>query len=489
MVTSATPLASDQAGMRPSRINLPYVTFLASAATLGGLLFGFDIAIITGAGPFLVSAFHLSDIGLGIAFSSLLFGCVAGSYAAGRLADRFGRKRLLVVVGFLFALTSVWTAGASSFAVFLLARLFAGIAVGAVSLLSPMYVAEISPPTIRGRMGALYQMSIIAGILISYGINFALRNTGAANWRLMFLTGVIPSAVFVLLVSLAPESPRFLVLSDDLEAAAGVLARIGGLPDVRQEVRRIAGSARNTRTRLLSAGRPGLRSAIWASVGLAILVQVSGINTIVDYAPDIFLSANWNVEGALGSTLMVGLTEFVFTLVSLWVIDRFGRKPLYLVGSSGMAVSLVFLSLLALDGRFQGRLVLALILFYLANFAACIGPAFWTLVSEVFPNDVRGAAMTVPVLVQWIANAIVVLLFPYAFHSIGKVFTLSFLAIMCIVQAIYVGVRMPETKNLRLEEIENRVARTNRNHRQSRYRPMKRYSWVARGSEAIPGPA
>jgi sugar porter (SP) family MFS transporter len=455
MVTSATPSSSDKTDARLSRINLPFIIFLAAAAALGGLLFGFDIAIITGAGPFLVSYFHLGDIGLGVAFSSLLFGCVIGSYFAGRLTDRFGRKRPLIAVGILFGLTSVWTGLAGSFPIFLLARTLAGFAVGAVSLLSPMYVAEISPPSIRGRMGALYQMSIITGILISYGINFLLRNTGPMNWRWMFLTGVIPSAVFVFLVSFAPESPRFLVLSGDQQSAAGVLARIGGLPDVWEEVRRIAASVGHTRTRLLSATRPGVRRAVLASVGLAILVHVSGINTIVDYAPSIFLSAGWNVDGALGSTLVVGFTEFVFTLISFWAIDRFGRKPLYLVGSTGMAISLVLLSYLALTERFHGELVLALILFYLANFAACIGPAFWTLVSEIFPNDVRGAAMTVPVLVQWIANAIVVLLFPYAFHSIGKMFTLSFLAIMCVVQAIYVGVGVPETKNLRLEEVES----------------------------------
>jgi SP family arabinose:H+ symporter-like MFS transporter len=200
--------------------------------------------------------------------------------------------------------------------------------------------------------------------------------------------------------------------------------------------------------------RPGVRRALLVSAGLAILIHVSGINTIVDYAPAIFQSAGWRVDGALASTFIVGLTEFLFTIVSFWVIDRYGRKPLYIVGSLGMALSLLMLTATVMAGRFHGTLVLVLILTYLAFFASCIGPVFWTLVPEIFPNDVRGMAMTVPVLIQWVANAIVVLLFPYAFHVIGKTFTFSFLAAMALGQGIFAWLFVPETKNKRLEEIE-----------------------------------
>jgi MFS transporter, SP family, arabinose:H+ symporter len=200
--------------------------------------------------------------------------------------------------------------------------------------------------------------------------------------------------------------------------------------------------------------RPGVRRALIVSGCLAILVQTSGINTIVDYAPAIFLSSGWKIDAALFSTLLVGLTEFISTLVAFWVIDRYGRKPLYISGSLGMAATLGALMTAALTGAFHGSLVLVLILAYLAFFCACVGPVFWTLVPEVFPNDVRGRAMAAPVLIQWIANAVVVLFFPYAFHVIGKAATLGFLAAMSLTQGLFTWRFVPETKHKSLEEIE-----------------------------------
>ena len=435
-------------------INTRYVAFLAATAALGGLLFGFDIAIITGAGPFITRRFQLDDIRLGWAFSSLLFGCVIGCFFAGRLADRYGRKKLLISVAMLFAVTSVATALAPNFNFFVTARFLGGLAVGGVSLLSPMYVAEVSPPSIRGRLGTLYQLSIVIGIIVSYGINFFLRNTGVNNWRWMFLTGVVPSSVFFLFVVLAPESPRFLALTGQRDKALAVLERISGAEVAHVQIAEIIATMHKETKSWRGLLRPGVRRALWVSTALAILIQVSGINTIVDYAPAIFQSAGWKVEGALASTIVVGITEFLFTLVSLLVIDKYGRKPLYIVGSFGMAASLLALIVAVLAGHFHGLLVLGLILIYLAFFSSCIGPVFWTLAPEIFPNDVRGKAMTVPVLVQWVANAIVVLFFPYAFHVIGKATTFGFLALMALAQGIVTWLFVPETRNKRLEEIE-----------------------------------
>lgn len=434
--------------------SLRYVIFLGCTAALGGLLFGFDIAIITGAGPFLVKEFALSDLGLGWAFSSLLFGCALGCFIAGRLADKFGRKKLLIVVAVLFAVTSLATALAPNFSAFIVARFLAGVAVGGVSLLSPMYVAEVSPPTIRGRMGALYQMSIVIGIITSFGLNYLLRNMGANNWRWMFATGVVPSAVFLVFVLRAPESPRFLALRGKHGEAFSVLEKIGGTATAQLEIAEIEASMHLDAVTWRALLRPGVRRALLISASLAILIHVSGINTIIDYAPSIFQSAGWKSDGALASTLIVGLTELVFTLVSFWVIDRWGRKPLYIVGSLGMALSLSALVITVLAGMFHGLIVLVFILVYLAFFSACIGPVFWTLVPEIFPNDVRGMAMIFPVLIQWGANAIVVLFFPYAFHVIGKALTFGFLALMALAQAIFTWAYVPETKNKRLEEIE-----------------------------------
>lgn len=435
-------------------IHRRYLAFLAITGALGGLLFGFDIAIITGAGPFISRAFALSDLGLGWAFSSLLFGCVLGCFIAGRLTDRYGRKKLLMLVAALFALTSIATSLAGSFTIFVTARFLGGIAVGGVSLLSPMYVAEVAPPHLRGRMGTLYQLSIITGVLVSYGINYLLRDTGAENWRWMFLSGVVPSAVFLLLISLAPETPRFLAKAGNAQEAFSVLERISGTATARVELAEIEASVSGSTAAADGFRRPGVRRALAASIGLAILVQVSGINTIMDYAPSIFQSAGWKINGALASTFAVGMTEFIFTILSLWMIDRYGRKPLYVAGSAGMAMTLLLLVFAAMDGHFHGGLVLAVILSYLAFFACCVGPVFWTLVPEIFPNDVRGAAMIVPVLIQWVANAVVVLFFPYAFHVIGKTSTFGFLALMSLLQGVFTWARIPETRNKRLEEIE-----------------------------------
>lgn len=436
--------------------NRSYVVFLACTAALGGLLFGFDIAIITGAGPFILRQFGLGDIGLGWAFSSLLFGCVVGAFFAGRMTDSFGRKRMLVWVALLFVATSIATALAPNFALFVLARFIGGLAVGGVSLLSPMYVSEVSPAAIRGRMGTVYQMSIVTGLLISYSINYLLRNTGAENWRWMFATGVIPSAVFLVLIALAPETPRFLVRIGRKDEALKLMERISGKETAEAEIVEIDGSLAGSTQGWSGLMRPGVRKALMVSACLAVLIHVSGINTIIDYAPSIFISAGWKVDGALFSTFLVGLTEFVFTIFALGMIDRFGRKPLYIAGSLGMMLSLAGLLAATLTGRFYGLPVLVLILAYLACFASCVGPVFWTLVPEIFPNDVRGRAMMFPVLLQWIANAVVVLLFPYAFHVIGKAVTLGFLALMCLTQAVFTWWFVPETRNKRLEEIEAR---------------------------------
>lgn len=436
------------------KINLSYVILLAATAALGGLLFGFDIAIITGAGPFITEYFKLHDLSLGWAFSSLLFGCVIGSIFAGRITDFYGRRRILLWVAVLFAVTTVATGEATNFAFFITARFVGGLAVGGASILSPMYVAEVSPPSMRGRMGALYQLSIVTGVLISYCINYLLRNAGASNWRWMFITGVVPSVLFFVLLLRAPETPRYLFLAGRPLEAFTILERISGRETAEFEIAEMRASNAVKKTTWRALWQPGIRRAVVVGFCLAILVHVSGINTIIDYAPAIFKSAGWKIDAALFSTFIVGVTNFAFTLVSFWVIDRYGRRPLYIIGSLGMAVALVLLSLTALTDRFHGAIVLVLILAYLAFFASCIGPVFWTLVPEIFPNYIRGTAMTVPVLTQWIANAVVVLLFPLAFHQTGKAITFGFLAVMALAQALFMWIFVPETRNKPLEEIE-----------------------------------
>ncbi len=248
-------------GVLQAKINLRYLIFLAATAALGGLLFGFDIAIITGAGPFLTQRFQLSDLSLGWAFSSLLFGCVIGSTVAGRLTNRYGRRSILLWVAALFSATSLATGAAPSFTAFVLARFIGGLAVGGASILSPMYVAEVSPPSLRGRMGTLYQLSIVVGILFSYCINYLLRNAGADNWRWMFITGVVPSAIFFLLLLRAPETPRYLFLAGREREGLAILERIAGAPAPHAEAAEIRASLANNRQAWADLLRPGIRRA------------------------------------------------------------------------------------------------------------------------------------------------------------------------------------------------------------------------------------
>lgn len=450
MQPDVEPVTSDED--RKRRRN--FLLRAAGTASLGGLLFGFDIAIITGAGPFLRLHFGLDDFGLGWAFSSLLFGCVLGSLFTGRLADRSGRRPTLLWAAALFAATSILTGAAQSFAFFICARFLGGIAVGAVSVLSPLYIAEIAPPRNRGKLGALYQMSIVTGVLLSYLINYWLRNAGPHNWRWMFWTGVIPAIIFLALLLETPETPRFLMMVGRTSQALRVLERIVGPNEVSVEIERMRASFGGGGQSWKDLMRPGVRRAVGVSFFLAILVHVSGVNTVIDYAPSIFQSAGWKIDAALFATFMVGVTNFVFTLASFWMIDRWGRKPLYVLGSVVMGITLAGLTLLSALNAFHGVLVPILIMTYLAFFASCIGPVFWTLLPEIFPNVVRGTAMTVPVFTQWVANAVVVLMFPVAFHQIGKTLTFGFLMVMALLQAVFTLFFVPETKKKSLEEIE-----------------------------------
>ena len=434
--------------------NQSYIAVITFVAALGGLLFGFDIAIITGAIPFIKPHFGLSDIQLGWGVSSLLVGCVFGAAIAGRVTDIYGRKTILIAVAVLFAVTCIGTGLAPNFDLFVIARLLGGLAVGAASIISPMYISEIAPFKIRGKLVSVYQLSIVTGILVSYFINYQLHDIGPDNWRWMFASGAIPSALFFALLFFVPETPRFLFKKGREEKAFDVLQRIGGKMNASKEIEQIKKSLSNTQTGFKELFKPDLRKVMWVGFGLAIFVQFSGINTIIDYAPVILETAGWNIDAALFSTFVIGAVNVVFTIVSIYTIDKFGRKKLYLVGSAGMSIILVIITITNLTGHFRGGLVLVLIILFIAFFGACIGPVFWTLVSEIFPNRIRGTAMSVPVFTQWIANALVVLLFPWLLGYAGGAFTFGILAVSAIFMFLFTWYYVPETKGKTLEEIE-----------------------------------
>lgn len=435
--------------------NNSYIILVTFVAALGGLLFGFDIAIITGAVPFIKPYFNLSELQLGWGVSSLLVGCVFGAALAGRITDIYGRKKILFGVGFLFAVTSLATGLAMNFTLFVIARLFGGLAVGAASIISPMYISEIAPFKIRGRLISFYQLSIVLGIVISYYINYLLHDIGENNWRWMFISGVFPSTVFFILLFFVPETPRYLYKVGLKKEALKVLTSIGGKENALIEIEQIEKSFQEGGSASFrELANPNLRKVLWVGFGLAVFVQFCGINTIVAYAPVILESAGWKMDAAFFATFVLGFVNLAFTFVSIWLIEKAGRRILYLVGSAGLTIILLLIVVFSYFGMFTGNIALWLIISFIAFFAACIGPVFWTLVSEIFPNRIRGTAMSVPVFTQWIANAIVVGFFPWLLAQMGSAFTFGILAICSGLMFWFTYKFVPETKGKTLEEIE-----------------------------------
>jgi len=436
-------------------INKAYLALLTIVAALGGLLFGFDIAIITGAGPFIEAHFHLenSQLGLGFSFASLLFGCMFGAAFAGKITDKYGRKKILIYVALLFVITSLLTAVASSYTLFVSARFLGGLAVGAASMLSPMYIVEVSPAKTRGMLVSFYQLSIVFGIVISYLINYLLRDSGPDNWRWMFMTGVFPSALFFGLLFLVPETPRFLFRIGKEKEAFDVLEKVGGHSLAVLEIEEIRESLQEKQSNFKELFKPEYKAMIVVSLLLSVFVQITGINAIVDFAPKIFITAGFNIDAALFATFGLGIINLIFTFVSIYFIDKIGRKPLYIIGSAGMFVALFILMYMSHIGHFEGLFVLLACIGYLASFSACIGPVYWTLVSEIFPNKVRGTAMIIPVVTQWFFNALMVWVFPEMLKNF-KTGTFMVIAIFTLMQLAFSIKWLPETKGKSLEEIE-----------------------------------
>jgi MFS transporter, SP family, arabinose:H+ symporter len=421
---------------------------------MGGLMFGFDVAIISGAVPFIQPYFGWNELQLGWGVSSLLLGAMAGSFGSGVLSDMYGRKKVLIVVALFFAASCTFTALAKSATVFIVARVFGGLAVGAASVLSPMYVAEVAPARRRGMLVAIYQLAIVLGILCSYTINYGLHGVDN-NWRWMFATGIIPSVLFFVGLFFIPESPRWLFKAGRPQESLKVLTRIGGDELAKTEITEIAGSLKTDSgsVSLSELFKPSSRKVMIVGFILAVLVQVSGINTIVDYAPKILLAAGVEINNALLQTSFVGVINFIFTFVAILFIDKIGRRTLYLIGSMGMVITLILLAI-SFYLKMEGVFTLICILAFIASFASCIGPVFWTLLAEIFPNRIRGKALAFASFTQWIFNFLIVLLFPHFLASFGGTKTFLFLAVMSFLQWLFTYLYVPETKGKSLEEIE-----------------------------------
>ncbi len=436
------------------KIHMGQLILYGTVASFGGLLFGFDIAIISGAGPFFSEMYDLNNIEEGLAYSSLLFGCIVGAAVTGRLTDVWGRKIILVFVAIVFALTSVWSGLTNGLNGLVIARIFGGIAVGAASTVAPMFISEVSPAKYRGSMVSMYQLFIVTGILLSYLINYLLHDIGENNWRWMFVTGAAPSIVLLILLIFVTDTPRFLYLKGHREKAMEVLERINGRTLAEKEMEKIRKSLHGERISFRMLFSPSLRKVMFVGIILAVLVQLSGINTIIDYAPKIFKTAGWKIDAGLFATFGLGLVNFISTWVSILIIDRVGRRPLYIIGSAGMTLSMMALMITGFLDQFTGVKVLIMLIIFLMFFASCVGPVFWTYMSEIFPNRIRGTALSIPVFTQWVFNALVVLVFPSMLTKLNTGITFGILMVFAFLQFLFAIKYMKETKGKSLEEIE-----------------------------------
>lgn len=435
-----------------------YVYLITLVAAIGGFLFGFDTAVISGANPFIKTYFSLSNIGLGWAVGSLVLGCMIGAASAGQLSDLFGRKRMLIITSVVFALSAFGSALATAFWFFVISRIICGTAVGAASLLSPTYIAEIAPAGARGKLVSLNQLAITIGILVVYFTNYLLVSTGDQNWRFMLGSEILPAIIFFLLLFLVPESPRWLVKNGQRDAALKTLTNLGGSDHADQQLREIDKTLQDKRkVHLAALFRGSMRKVMILGILLAAFQQITGINAIIYFAPTIFAKTGIATSSAFLQSVIVGAVNVGFTFVALALIDRIGRKPLMLVGSAGMAVSLfVLVGAFALN-RLHGFIVLISVLCYIASFAASLAPVMWVVTSEIYPNKFRGAAMSVSTAISWMCTYLVVQTFPWMLNNMGGAVAFGVFAVLSVVTFFFIMLFIPETKGKSLEEIEREL--------------------------------
>lgn len=458
-----------------------YVYALTLVATLGGLLFGYDTAVISGTVKSLEKVFiepaGLSEMAansrLGLAVSGALIGCIIGGFAGGLVSRYMGRKRGMMLAAVLFLFSALGSAcpeilirpigqGDHTFLPhFIIYRIIGGIGVGLASMLSPMYIAEVAPPGIRGKLVSWNQFAIILGMLVVYFVNYFIALQGSetwlhqTGWRWMFASEMIPAGLFLLLLFFVPETPRFLVLNHHPEKASRVLEQINGKAKAAEILEEITTSVTRHSGKLFSFGY----KVILIGVLLSVFQQVGGINVILYYAPEIFRNMGSETDAALLQTIIVGAINLTFTVLAIITVDRFGRKPLQIIGASGMAVAMAALGL-TFYFKAVGISSLVFMLLYIASFAISWGPVTWVLLSEIFPNRIRGRAMAVAVAAQWISNFLVSVTFPVLDKSSWLTaqfhhgFSYWIYGFMCILAAWFVWKLVPETKGKTLEQME-----------------------------------
>lgn len=443
-----------------SKQKITAILIIATAiAAVGGILFGFDTGVISGAILYISHDWNLNSAEESIATSSVLVGAIVGAVLGGVLADRLGRKRSIIAGSVSFIIGTLILLASNGLGIFVVGRLLIGIAIGLASFIVPMYISELAPERIRGALVSLNQLFVTLGILVSYGVDNLFSVSGA--WKSMFAVGLIPA--FILLVGIAamPNSPRWLVFKHHSDKAVKVLQKVRGQKGVMTEVEEIEAAIKTE-----SSAKSMLRSSVVkypliVGIGLAIFQQITGVNTIIYYAPTIFQFAGLSSDtAAIAATTGVGLANFVVTAIALVLVDKVGRRPLLLVGVAGMVASLVVLGAgfyfaSSVGGSTVGAITAISLIAYISFFAIGLGPVFWLLISEIFPLQVRGAAMSFATIANWSANFVITLVFLGLVGALGQTGTFWLFAAIGVVAFVFTLRLVPETKGLTLEQIES----------------------------------
>lgn len=447
--------------------NLFFFTFVAA---IGGFLFGFDTAVISGTIDALREKFQLSSLMEGWIVSSALLGCIIGAAAAGSLSDRFGRKKILILSGALFLISAIGSAVPQTVMFLIVARVIGGLGVGMASMLSPLYISEYSPASLRGRLVALYQFAIVIGILGAYLSNnlivlHALQNEMAGNgfwgwifttesWRGMFFMETLPASLFLLLMLTIPESPRWLAGQGQTERAVSLLSKVLEPNEAEKEIRELTQLLDNEEGNFRELFKPGIRTALLIGMLLPFFSQVTGINIIIYYGTSIFKNIGLGIESAFAAQVIIGFINMTFTLLAIWKVDQLGRKPLLLTGAVGVSTILLLLGVFFRPDSGSGWFIALLFFLHVAVFAMSWGPVTWIVISEIFPTKIRGRAMSVGTLVIWISCALVAQTFPFMRDNLGALKTFLVYGLLLSPSVLLIWKKLPETKLKTLEEIE-----------------------------------
>lgn len=432
--------------------NNSYIIAISFISALGGYLFGFDFAVISGALPFLKEQFGLNEYWEGFATGCLALGAMIGCVIAGSSAEKYGRRYSLLIAGVLFTVSSFGMAASNGLGVFIFSRFIAGVGVGMASMLSPLYIAEIAPSHVRGRMVAINQLTIVIGILITNLVNYSLRNVGADAWRWMFGLGAVPSTLFIVGVLWLPESPRWLMQNGKGEAALKILTKIGGLQYANElGLKMTVSNTKQPSVSYKAVFEKAVLPAVLVGIGLAVFQQLCGINVVFNYTAVLFESIGFSKDDQLLQTVFIGGINLIFTLVAMSLIDKVGRKPLMLIGAIGLSILYVIISnLLGLKSQHVSWFLLAAIGLY----ACSMAPVTWVLISEIFPNKIRAKATSVAVLSLWAAYFILTFTFPILYSTLQDK-TFYIYAAICCIGFVFVWFKVKETKGKSLEEMED----------------------------------